>query len=99
MLLFFSPISVGALAYAELGTMITKSGAEYSYFLEAFGSLAAFLFSWVSIFILKPSMLGIICLSFAEYVVEPFTYGCEPPTLAIKFIGAFTIGKFSNRDN
>lgn len=38
----------GALAYAELGTMNTSSGAEWAYFMDAFGAPPAFLFSWVS---------------------------------------------------
>lgn len=38
----------GALAYAELGTMNTSSGAEYAYFMDAFGGPPAFLFSWVN---------------------------------------------------
>ncbi len=37
---------IGALAYAELGTMITSSGAEYSYFMVAFGAFPAYMFSW-----------------------------------------------------
>ena len=40
---------LGALAYAELGTMNTSSGAEWAYFMDAFGAPPAFLFSWVSI--------------------------------------------------
>jgi L-type amino acid transporter 9 len=67
----------GALAYAELGTMIPRcgkcaemfknisqnlnacsSGAEYSYFMEAFGPFPAYMFSWVSTFIIKPSQVG-----------------------------------------
>ncbi|XP_065569907.1 b(0,+)-type amino acid transporter 1-like isoform X3 [Artemia franciscana] len=83
---------LGALSYAELGTMITQSGAEYSYFLEAFGPMPAFLFCWVSTFLLKPSQLAIISLSFAKYTVEPFIVGCEPPDLVVKLVCAATIG-------
>ena len=45
----------GALAYAELGTMIPSSGAEYSYFMVAFGPFPAYMFSWVSTIIIKPN--------------------------------------------
>ncbi|KAF4529098.1 hypothetical protein B566_EDAN014620 [Ephemera danica] len=68
------------MAYAELGTMNTSSGAEYAYFMDAFGSLPAFLFSWVSTLVLKPSQMAIICLSFAQYTVEAFVGDCEPAT-------------------
>ena len=84
------PIS-GALAYAELGTMIPSSGAEYSYFMVAFGPFSAYMFSWVSTIIIKPSQLAIICLSFAEYVVEAFTYECAPSKDLLKIVGITTV--------
>lgn len=65
----------GALSYAELGTMNTSSGAEWAYFMDAFGAPPAFLFSWVSTLVLKPSQMAIICLSFAQYAVEAFVSG------------------------
>ncbi|XP_045125709.1 b(0,+)-type amino acid transporter 1-like isoform X7 [Portunus trituberculatus] len=82
---------LGALCYVELGCMIPSSGAEHTYFLTAFGHLPAFLFAWVSIIILKPAMLAIICLSFSKYLVEAFTSECEPPIMAIQLLGALTI--------
>lgn len=45
---------LGALAYAELGTMNTSSGAEWAYFMDAFGAPPAFLFSWVGVWMLPP---------------------------------------------
>ena len=36
----------------------SSSGAEYSYFMEAFGPFPAYMFSWVSTFIIKPSQVG-----------------------------------------
>ncbi|XKL68048.1 hypothetical protein PGB90_003539 [Kerria lacca] len=82
---------LGALAYAELGTMNPSSGAEYVYFMDAFGSFSAYMFSWTSALILKPSQIAIICLSFAEYVVEYFTTGCEISEISVKLISVITI--------
>jgi APA family basic amino acid/polyamine antiporter len=39
---------IGAMAYAELGTLRPRSGGEYVYLREGFGSLAAFLTGWTS---------------------------------------------------
>ncbi|XP_055909911.1 b(0,+)-type amino acid transporter 1 isoform X1 [Eupeodes corollae] len=82
---------LGALAYAELGTMNTSSGAEWAYFMDAFGPAPAFLFSWVSTLVLKPSQMAIICLSFAQYAVEAFVSECDPPTSVVKMVALFAI--------
>ncbi|XP_043254275.1 b(0,+)-type amino acid transporter 1 isoform X2 [Colletes gigas] len=81
----------GALAYAELGTMNTSSGAEYAYFMDAFGAPPAFLFSWVSTLVLKPSQMAIICLSFAQYAVEAFAADCDPPEEIVKIVALLAI--------
>ena len=81
----------GALSFAELSTMIRKTGAEYAYILEAFsfkqrnswlellGSTLAFLFTWISIMMLRGATLGIILLTFGRYLSQPFFIGCEIP--------------------
>ncbi|KAG5263872.1 hypothetical protein AALO_G00269560 [Alosa alosa] len=83
--------TLGALCYAELGTMITKSGGEYPYLMEAFGPVMAFLYSWTTIIVLKPSSFAIIALSCAEYAATPFYPGCTPPLLVTKCLAAATI--------
>ncbi|XP_054245667.1 B(0,+)-type amino acid transporter 1 [Indicator indicator] len=83
--------TLGALCFAELGTMITKSGGEYPYLMEAFGPVPAFLFSWTSLLVTKPSSFAIICLSFAEYASAPFYPGCDPPQVVIKCLAAAAI--------
>ncbi|XP_054893054.1 b(0,+)-type amino acid transporter 1 [Poeciliopsis prolifica] len=83
--------TMGALCYAELGTMITKSGAEYSYLMEAFGSIVAYLYSWTTVMVLKPSSFAIITLSFAEYASAPFYPDCTPPLVVIKCLAAAAI--------
>ena len=87
----------GALSYAELGTMIPLSGAEYAYLLDAFGALPAFLYSWTSVIVLKPSQVAIICLAFGAYVIEPIFPGCgdradlQP---IVKLLAALAIGEY-----
>ncbi|OCT58626.1 b(0,+)-type amino acid transporter 1 isoform X2 [Xenopus laevis] len=83
--------TLGALCFAELGTMITKSGGEYPYLMEAFGPIPAFLFSWASLIVIKPSSFAIICLSFAEYVSAAFYPGCDPPVVVVKCLAAAVI--------
>lgn len=88
---FFVP---GALCFAELGTMITKSGGEYPYLMEAFGPIPAYLFSWTSLIVMKPSSFAIICLSFSEYVCAAFYSGCSPPNVVVKLLAAAAISEY-----
>lgn len=77
--------------------MNTSSGAEWAYFMDAFGSAPAFLFSWVSTLVLKPSQMAIICLSFAQYAVEAFVSECNPPPIAVKMVAILAIGELSSK--
>lgn len=70
--------------FAELGTVVARSGAEYSFFQAAYsplhkfwGPLPSFLFTWVVVLILRPAETAIIILVFAEYVYQPLSpYTC-----------------------
>lgn len=68
----------GALSYAELGTVVNKSGGEFSFYQSAFadvhkfwGPLPSFIYSWVSIMYVRPAEVAIIILTFAEYFIRP----------------------------
>ncbi|KAF9357608.1 hypothetical protein BGX34_009291 [Mortierella sp. NVP85] len=75
----------GALCYAELGSAMPSSGGgEHAYLNHAFGSLPAFLFSWSSIALLKPAGNAIICVVFAEYVVNIIAQSAWDPTTPMK---------------
>lgn len=71
----------GALTFVELSSVVPRSGAEYSYFLEAFGSLhkfwgplPSFVYAFVNVCILTPTSTAVIILTFSEYVCHPFAH-------------------------
>ncbi|XP_054716450.1 b(0,+)-type amino acid transporter 1-like [Uloborus diversus] len=88
---------LGALCYAELGTAIPVSGAEYSYYLRVygrqgrFGPIPAFLYLWMCSLIIKPSAVSIMLLTFSEYIVEPLFPTCPSPALAKKLVAIVAI--------
>nr|CAX69456.1 L-amino acid transporter, LAT family [Schistosoma japonicum] len=98
---------LGAYCYAELGTMIERSGGDYVYVYEAFGPFVGFLRLWVEVMVVRPGSIAIIALTFAEYVVQPIYPDCDLPIVLIKilaglcitflsFVNSFSI-KFSTR--
>jgi amino acid transporter len=74
----------GALCYAELGCSMPQSGGEHPYFMRAYGSLPAFLFSWTGITVTRPASIAIIILVFAEYLARIFTL--DPSLVGIRCI-------------
>ena len=85
----------GGLCFLELGTLVPKSGGEYAYILEAFGSLPAFLYSWLYVMFLKPTAVMIL-LPFGAYILEPFFPGCsgrEDLVPLIKLLAATALGR------
>ncbi|KAM8953242.1 b(0,+)-type amino acid transporter 1-like [Pelodytes ibericus] len=82
---------LGALSYAELGTVIKESGGEYIYILRNVGSLPAFLLAFTSVIVVRPAGIAAISLSFGEYVVASFFQGCQSPQVVVKCTAAVCI--------
>lgn len=63
---------------------------------QAFGSLPAYIFLWISLVIICPTSCAIVALTFANYVLKPFFPACDVPDLAIRLIAACLIRRFKN---
>ena len=80
---------IGGLCYIELGLLVKKCGADYSYIKEAYsfkkkhwifeilGSPLAFFYLWASILVTRSASIAIICLTSARYLIRPFYIDCN----------------------
>jgi amino acid transporter len=57
----------GALSIAELASAMPRTGGIYVFLREAWGRLAAFLFGWAQLAVIRAASLGAIAITFAEY--------------------------------
>ncbi|RUS92171.1 hypothetical protein EGW08_000024 [Elysia chlorotica] len=82
---------MGSLCYSELGTLIPKSGGDYSYVREAFGDMFAFIYVWVSILLVRPSSLAIMSLTFGTYFAAVFKL-CGSPQIFERLAAVVCLG-------
>ena len=89
-------LAVGAaLCYVELGTMIPRSGGEFTYLRFAYGNIPAFLMTFTTTIILKPAQMAAIVLATGDYVTEPIIALHHDPAnraLVSKLLAAFFLG-------
>jgi len=72
----------GALAYAELGSIMPEAGGEYVYLKEGYGEMCGFLFGWMRFWIGAPG-------SIAAYAVGAVTF--MSGMIDLEFIGGKTV--------
>lgn len=61
---------LGAMCYAELGTMITRSGGEYQYLNEAYGLCLGLTFTWSNLLLTNGIGTASISTVFAQYILQ-----------------------------
>jgi APA family basic amino acid/polyamine antiporter len=61
---------LGALTYAELGSMNPRAGGLYVYLRDAFGPLPAFLYGWALFFVIGSGSIATLAAAFARYVQQ-----------------------------
>jgi len=57
----------GALTIAELASALPHTGGIYVFLRNAWGRLAAFLFAWSQVTVIRAAALGAVAITFAEY--------------------------------
>lgn len=83
---------LAALCYAELGTRISESGADFAYLRIAYCKPVGFLYAWTSMLIVRATGNAATGYTFGLYLSGLF-FGreCSPPTIVIKLAGALLI--------
>lgn len=61
---------IGALCYTELGTTVNRTGGDFEYLAAAYGSRVAFVFAWMTFWVVQPASVGAIAFIFARYAAE-----------------------------
>ncbi|XP_041476571.1 putative L-type amino acid transporter 1-like protein MLAS [Lytechinus variegatus] len=72
---------IGALCYAELGTMIPASGGAYAYIQLIYGDFFGFMLLWIAAVMAQPGSMAVVVLTFANYSLQPLypDVECPPP--------------------
>ncbi len=67
----FGLISIcGALAVAELSSLLPRPGGVYLCVREAYGDAAAFVFGWLYVFVTTPTAVAALSVVFAEFLLN-----------------------------
>nr|XP_054763929.1 cystine/glutamate transporter-like [Lytechinus pictus] len=79
---------LGALCYAELGTTFPVSGGDFSYLLEAYGPIPAFLRLWTSVVSIRTASSAVLSLTCVTYILLPFYPNCDVPPTVLRLVAA-----------
>jgi APA family basic amino acid/polyamine antiporter len=81
----------GALACAELGTMLPSTGGQYVFLRESYGPLVGFLYGWSTFLVSRTAQVAWLAVTLALYV----SYLVPLSGLAAKILGLSAIAIFT----
>src|SRR5258708_7081772 len=85
----FGLVSIcGALALAELSTMLPQAGGVYVFLREAYGDAAAFVFGWLYVLITTPTTIAALSVVFAEFLFNLLGVPAGAPGLQLLPVAA-----------
>src|SRR5262245_14087183 len=92
---FFGLVSLcGALALAELTTLLPHTGGSYVILRAAYGDAAAFVFGWLYLLVATPAAIGALATFFAELLLGGLgaaAHGWRVPVIAAVTIVTLSI--------
>src|SRR5438093_2130249 len=93
----FGLISIcGALAVAELSTMLPRAGGVYVFLREAYGDAAAFVFGWSYVFVTTPTAVAALSVVFAEFLLNLLGVSADASTVQMIAIAAIVSLTWAN---
>ena len=78
----------GALAVAELSSLLPRPGGVYVFLREAYGDAAAFVFGWLYVLVTTPTAVAALATVFAEFLLNLLGQPVGAPTVQVIAIGA-----------
>lgn len=78
----------GAFSYAEVGTVIKKSGGEFSFLSRIYHPVVGYLSGWISLTVGFAAPIALAAIAFTAYIPVPFHY---PKIVAIVLIAFVTL--------
>src|SRR5437762_11772964 len=93
----FGLVSIcGALAVAELSSLLPRPGGVYVFLREAYGDAAAFVFGWLYVFVTTPTAVAALSVVFAEFLLNLLGVSADAPTVQMIAIAAIVSLTWAN---
>jgi len=85
----FGLISIcGALAVAELSSLLPQPGGVYVFLREAYGDAAAFVFGWLYVLVTTPTAVAALSVVFSEFLLNLLGMSSDVPSVQVIAIAA-----------